>query len=135
MTTPHDKALIAELAQMYADHLDEAHRALQFGAYVPIEDDFQIEIPLRILRIASELHIPLEAVNGGDFINQEQCAVLIDQMLMEPAFLDHPRMKLALTIAARAIRRGRHLDQYERMQNLKEFLDPSTPSHEGREKA
>ncbi len=60
--------VIAELAEMYLDHCDEAHRALQFGGYVPLEDDFLVEIPLRLLRIASEIHTPIEAGNGDGWL-------------------------------------------------------------------
>lgn len=74
MTTPHDKALIAELAQMYDDHLKEHDRAMQFGAYVPVEDNYPVEIPLRILRLASECVASLPLAGKGDGWNRDMDA-------------------------------------------------------------
>lgn len=49
---------------------------------------------------------------------REKCAQLVDEMLKEPAFASHARTRLALMIAARAIRRGRHLTPEEKFENI-----------------
>lgn len=63
----------------------------------------------------------LAAPIDAEAVERENCAALIDTMLTEPAYNKHSRTKLALMIAARAIRRGRHLSAYEKMENLKAF--------------
>lgn len=49
---------------------------------------------------------------------QEKCAKLLDTMLHETPWKDQQWARCALTIAARAIRRGRHLTASEKMANL-----------------
>lgn len=56
-----------------------------------------------------------------DNLRQEECAGLIDHMLAEPTYRDNPQRRLALAIAARAIRRGRHLTAEEQFNNVLDF--------------
>lgn len=56
-------------------------------------------------------------------LTQEQCALLVDQMLAEPAWANNRHSKLALTVAARAIRRGRQLGSHEKWENIKAFCE------------
>lgn len=49
---------------------------------------------------------------------RERCAKLIDAMLDEEPYKDQPWARVALGIAARAVRRGRHLTSREKLQNL-----------------
>jgi hypothetical protein len=49
---------------------------------------------------------------------RENCAKLVEEMLKEPAFSSHARTRLALMIAARSIRRGRHLTPEEKFENI-----------------
>lgn len=51
-------------------------------------------------------------------LNQEQCAKLLDDMLKERPWNEKPWARCALSIAARAIRRGRLLTDQEKMLNL-----------------
>lgn len=44
---------LSELKEAYDAHLQEHDTAAQFGGYVPLDDDYPVEVPLRLLRIAS----------------------------------------------------------------------------------
>jgi len=67
------------------------------------------------------------SVPSSQTLGQEECAALIDQMLSEPRFRDHDRSRMSLTIAARAIRRGRHLTAEEQLNNVLDWLDTPPP--------
>jgi hypothetical protein len=54
---------------------------------------------------------------------REECAKLVEEMLNEPAFSSHARTRLALMIAARTIRRGRHLTSEEKLENIARWCE------------
>jgi hypothetical protein len=64
----------------------------------------------------------VERMGNPEFV-RERHAQLVEQMLQWPQWKDKSWVKLALTIAARAIRRGRHLSDSERMDSITKFLD------------
>ena len=68
-------------------------------------------------REAGEAAAPVQ-----DVLEQEECAVLIDQMLADPAYRNHPQRRMALTIAARTVRRGRHLTAEEKLNNILDWI-------------
>jgi hypothetical protein len=49
---------------------------------------------------------------------RERCAKLAEAMIHQPPYKEQPWARLALAIAARAIRRGRHLTSKEQLNNL-----------------
>lgn len=49
---------------------------------------------------------------------RERCAKLVEEMLTERPWKDKPWARCALATAARAIRRGRHLTESEKLDNL-----------------
>jgi hypothetical protein len=53
---------------------------------------------------------------------RERCAKLVEQ-LMETYEMDKPERRLALAIAARAIRRGRLLTEAEKLRNLASAME------------
>lgn len=63
------------------------------------------------------------AHQGKQTLTQEQCAGLVDQMLQEPGWAANDRSRLALTVAARTIRRGRALGSHEKWENIKAFCE------------
>lgn len=50
----HSRGIITELSKVYAAHLEEHDRAARVGGYVPLDDDYPIEVPLRLCRVAFE---------------------------------------------------------------------------------
>lgn len=58
---------------------------------------------------------------GAD--TQEQCAQLVEQMINQKPWSDHLMARGALSIAARTIRRGRHLSDREKLANLKRAIN------------
>jgi hypothetical protein len=69
---------------------------------------------------AKALREAIEAFDAGTGPSpaREACALLVDQMMEDPAFNKHPRTRMALMIAARTIRRGRHLTPSEKFENM-----------------
>lgn len=61
-------------------------------------------------------------------LDQEACAKLVDQMMDESPWKDKLWSRCALTTAARAIRRGRHLSAEERLANIMSAVFPETES-------
>jgi hypothetical protein len=59
----------------------------------------------------------------ADTIGQEECAALIDTMLTEAPWKDQMWARGALMIAARAIRRGRHLSASEKLDNAFKWIE------------
>lgn len=57
-----------------------------------------------------------------DKVTQEHCARLVEAMIDFPPWKKHLMARGALTLAAQAIRRGRHLTARERLANLKAAL-------------
>lgn len=57
-------------------------------------------------------------------IEQEQCAALVDEMIHMTPWKDELWSRGALMMAARAIRRGRHLTSDEQVANLKKAIWP-----------
>lgn len=49
---------------------------------------------------------------------REDCAQLVEAMISEIPYKDKPWARCALLVAARAIRRGRHLTEQEKLANL-----------------
>jgi hypothetical protein len=48
------REIIAELAGAYVAHCDEHATAAKVGGYVPLDDDYPVEVPLKLLRLAYE---------------------------------------------------------------------------------
>ncbi len=48
----------------------------------------------------------------------EQCAALVEEMIGQQPWSDKAWARCALAIAARAIRRGSHLTEQEKLENL-----------------
>jgi len=69
---------------------------------------------------ANAIREAIEAWDAGKGASpaHEECALLVDQMLEDPAFNKHARTRMALMIAARTIRRGRHLTPSEKFENM-----------------
>lgn len=61
-------------------------------------------------------------------LDQEACAKLVDQMMDESPWKDKLWSRCALAIAARAIRRGRHLSAEEKIVNIMSEVFPETES-------
>lgn len=62
---------------------------------------------------------PLASSVKGTLVEErEACAWLVEEMKNMWPWSDKPYAKLVLSIAAKAIRRGRHLTDQERIQNL-----------------
>lgn len=56
-------------------------------------------------------------------IDQEQCAQLVEKMIKQKPYRDQVWARMALAVAARAIRRGRHLTERERLLNLAQSME------------
>lgn len=52
----------------------------------------------------------------------EEDASMVEEMITWPQFSDQPWARMALRIAARAIRRRRHLTDAEKLENIRLFL-------------
>lgn len=46
--------IVSELAGLYVAHWEEHEMALKVGGYVPMDDDYPVEVPLRLLRLSYE---------------------------------------------------------------------------------
>lgn len=57
-------------------------------------------------------------------IDQDQSAALVEAMIDLPPWKDQMWSRGALMMAARAIRRGRHLTDIERVENLRKAIWP-----------
>ena len=57
-------------------------------------------------------------------IDQNRSAEIVEAMLTMPPWCDEMWARGALMVAARAIRRGRHLTDKERIENVKKRLKP-----------
>jgi hypothetical protein len=57
-----------------------------------------------------------------DLDDREECAKLVEEMTHMQPWRDNPWARLALTLTARTLRRGRHLTGAERMANFKVAL-------------
>jgi hypothetical protein len=77
--------------------------------------------------VRADLHLAL--TEERDRLREENAA-LIDTMLTEAPWRDQMWARGALMIASRAIRRGRHLTDAEKMENLNRWVEDSD---EGRE--
>ena len=53
---------------------------------------------------------------------RERCAQLVDVMLDQVPWKEHMMARGALVLAARVIRRGRHLSAAEKMENLRQAI-------------
>ncbi len=58
---------------------------------------------------------------------REQLAKLVEQMIEESPYNRWPQARMALAVAANAVRRGRHLTSREKMQNLVSALEEDEP--------
>ncbi len=56
-------------------------------------------------------------------IIREECAALVEAMMDQKPWKDQLWSRTALAIAARAIRRGRHLTESERLKNLANAME------------
>lgn len=54
---------------------------------------------------------------------REECAAMVEAMMDEKPWKDQLWSRTALAIAARAIRRGRHLTEEERLKNLADAME------------
>lgn len=70
-------------------------------------------------KVIEDIYAAIKRHEPGD----EASAKIIDQMLEEPGWSNNSRSKLALTVAARAIRRGRLLSSHEKWENIKSFCE------------
>lgn len=70
-------------------------------------------------RAQSEQVIKMDAVDK----EAERDARLVESMRQESPWSDQPWARVALTIAARAIRRGRHLTEAEKLLNLADAME------------
>ncbi len=73
--------------------------------------------------IASALELAISDFRNAPASDREPSAKLIDDMLKEPGWANHPRSRLALTVAARTVRRGRALSSHEKWENIKAFCE------------
>lgn len=46
--------IIAELAGLYVAHCEEHDTAAKVGGWVPMDDDYPVEVPLKLLRLSYE---------------------------------------------------------------------------------
>jgi hypothetical protein len=53
---------------------------------------------------------------------REQCAKLIQEMIEQPIWAARPWARMALAVAATTIRRGRHLTEAEKINNLADSM-------------
>lgn len=60
---------------------------------------------------------------------REHCAQLVDAMMNEKPWCDRLWARAALAIAARAIRRGRHLTASEKLLNLAAGMEDADREH------
>lgn len=56
--------------------------------------------------------------DGVRYIRADHASQLVRDMLADPKWNDQPWARMALTVAARAIERGRHWTPSERLENL-----------------
>ena len=56
-------------------------------------------------------------------MDQEQCAKLVEAMIEQQPWKDQMWARCALFIAARAVRRGRHLTEREKLLNLADAME------------
>lgn len=54
---------------------------------------------------------------------RERCARLVRQMMDEKPWVDQPWARMAISIAANAIKRGRHLTDQEKAENLAKAME------------
>jgi len=61
------REIIGELAGYYVAHCDEHDTAMKVGGYVPMDDDYPVEVPLRLLRLAYDkaMGVPSDIKFGG----------------------------------------------------------------------
>jgi len=57
-------------------------------------------------------------VSAATDVERERAAQIVEAMIDEAPHKDHVLVRMALAIAARAIRRGRHLTESEKLANL-----------------
>ena len=48
------RKILSELASYYVAHWEEHDTAMKVGGYVPMDDDYPVEVPLRLLRLSYE---------------------------------------------------------------------------------
>lgn len=58
---------------------------------------------------------------------REHCAKLCEDMITVKPYCDQPWARMALAVAARAIRRGRHLTSSEQLHNLADSMSEDGP--------
>lgn len=69
------------------------------------------------------IQITAEAVAKALVIERKRCAALVEAMMDEKPWKDQLWSRTALAIAGRAIRRGRHLTEGERLKNLADAME------------
>lgn len=69
------------------------------------------------------IQITAQAVAEAIAVERKRCAVLVEAMMDEKPWKDQLWSRTALAIAGRAIRRGRHLTEEERLKNLADAME------------
>lgn len=62
--------------------------------------------------------------------NREVHAKLVEMMIHQPPWSEHIWARAALAIAARAIRRGRHLTKSEKLENMADAFESELRGHQ-----
>lgn len=86
---------------------------------------FPADIENTAKEIAAEINASIdpienveEAIARAILAERERCALLVEEMIKQHPCSEKPWARMALAIAAKTIRRGRHLTEDERRENL-----------------
>lgn len=87
-----------------------------------------------LLNKAADALAALTPLPAGGLSERDRLADLVSQMIHEQPWDHHPHARVALSIASKAVRRGRHLTATEKLENLAKSLEEDG-TDEGKEAA
>lgn len=97
-----------------------AERVKQFGAAAGLAPR---EVEFEYARVAILAYESAKQKEGGS----DRLADLVEGMIKESPYDRWPQSRMALAIAANAVRRGRHLTSEEKMRNLVDAMEEDGP--------
>lgn len=82
-----------------------------------------------VVKEIERLPAPNETTGNSESVSpgKSHSAHLVEQMITQRPWCNHPWARCALATAARTIRRGRHLTEPEKIENLAASMDDGAP--------